>query len=128
MSWHDRPKQRNHPEVQAYLDDLDPLQRNHVEAMRDLVKAMDPDVVECITWGIPFWFRRGPLCYASAAQKHVTIGIARGMEVEDPTGLLTGTGKSPLRKAVVKLEAPFPEEAVRDWLEQAIGLDEVGEG
>ncbi len=127
MAWHDQPKLRNHPAVLAYIDDLEPAQRAHVTTMRELVQSMDPDVVECIAWGIPFWFRRGPLCYASAAKTHVTLGIARGVEINDTTGLLRGTGKSPLRKTILTLHQSFPEAAARDWLTQALQLDERDE-
>ncbi len=126
MAWHDQPKQRNHPDVATYIRDLDGRQRAIVEAVRAIVQE-DPDVVECLAWGIPFWFRKGPLAYASAAKAHVTVGIARGVEVQDRFGRLTGTGKSPIRKATVKLTEPFPEEAVRDWIAQALQLDEAGE-
>lgn len=125
MAWHDGPKQRDHPDVDAYIADLDERQRAIVEAVRRAVKQ-DPDVVEGIAWGVPFWFRKGPLCYTSAAKNHVTVGIARGIEVQDASGLLTGTGKSPIRKAVVKLKDGLPE-AFHDWLAQAIALDEAGE-
>ncbi len=126
MAWHDQPKERDHPGVAAYIAGLDERQTAIVDQMRRIVRE-DPDVVECIAWGIPFWFRKGPLVYASAAKSHVTLGIARGVEVQDRFGLLQGTGKSPIRKAVVKLGKPFPEDAVRDWVEQAVVLDEAGE-
>lgn len=127
MAWHDRPKQRDHPDVLAYIERLEPAQRRHLVAMRSIAQALGDDVVECIAWDIPFWFRRGPLCYASAAKTHVTLGIAHGVEVRDRYGLLTGTGKSPVRKAVVGLDEPFPTAAVVDWLAQAVELDERGE-
>ena len=127
MAWHDGPTARDHPDVVAYIDALAPAQRAHVAAMREHARALDGAVVECIAWGVPFWFRNGPLCYASAAKTHVTLGIARGIEVDDRHGLLTGTGKSPIRKAVVKLQDPFPTAAVADWLQQALALDEAGE-
>ncbi len=111
----------------AYLRDLEPEQRAIVERIRKMVQDGDGDVVECIAWGIPFWFRKGPLCYASAAKAHVTFGVARGVEVQDASGLLKGTGKSPIRKAVLKLGRDLPEDAMRDWLQQALALDEAGE-
>lgn len=125
MAWHDGPKQRDHPDVAAYIEDIDEPQRSVVEQVRAIVKE-DPDVIEGIAWGVPFWFRKGPLCYTSAAKTHVTVGIARGLEIEDASGLLTGTGKSPIRKTIVKRKDTFPEAAFRDWIAQAIRLDEAG--
>ncbi len=126
MAWHDGPKQRDHPDVAAYIEDLDEPQQGVVQRVRAIVQE-DPEVVEGIAWGIPFWFRRGPLCYASAAKAHVTLGMARGLEIQDRHGLLTGTGKSPIRKAVIKRKDAFPEEAFRDWLRQAVALDDAGD-
>ncbi len=125
MAWHDGPKQRDHPDVAAYIEDLDGPQKAIIEQVRTIVKE-DPDVMEGIAWGVPFWFRKGPLCYTSAAKTHVTVGIARGIEIKDPSGLLTGTGKSPIRKAIIKRKDTFPEAAFRDWIAQAIQLDEAG--
>ena len=125
MAWHDGPKQRDHPEVDAYLDDLNDRQRAICDAVRAAVKQ-DPDVVEGIAWGVPFYFRKGPLCYTSAAKGHVTVGMARGIEIDDPSGKLSGTGKSPIAKATVKFKDGLPAEFA-DWLQQAIDLDEQGE-
>ncbi len=126
MAWYDGPKERDHPDVTAYIADLEEPQRRIVEAVRAIVHE-DPGVVEGIAWGVPFWFRNGPLCYTSAAKHHVTLGIARGLEVHDKHGRLTGTGKSPIRKTIVKLREEFPEAAFRDWLAQATVLDEAGD-
>lgn len=125
MAWHDGPKQRDHPDVAAYIEDLDGPQKAIIEQVRTIVKE-DPDVMEGIAWGVPFWFRKGPLCYTSAAKTHVTAGIARGIEIKDPSGLLTGTGKSPIRKAIIKRKDIFPEAAFRAWMAQATELDEAG--
>jgi hypothetical protein len=76
-----------------------------------------------VKWAVPFYFTLvGPLCYVSPARHHVTFGVARGMEVEDPTGMLTGTGRSPIRKAILKANVVFPEDAIRGWLRAANSL------
>lgn len=124
MAGQEPTKRRDHPEVLAYIDALEPAQRKHVVAMRSLAQALDDDVVECLAWGVPYWFRRGPLCYASAAREHVTLGIARGVEVRDRFGLLSGSGKSSVRSFAVGLDEPFPTAAVMEWLTQVVGLDE----
>lgn len=77
-----------------------------------------------IKYGVPFYALREPVCYVSAAKRHVTFGLLRGVEVEDASGLLTGTGKSPIRKAVFPAGADVQERVVRGWLRQARRLDE----
>ncbi len=126
MAWHDGPKERTNPLVDAYIADQDEPQRIILERIRAIVKE-DPDVVEGIAWGIPCYFRKGPYCYTSSAQRHITFGLFRGIEIHDPSGLLSGTGKSPVAKCVIKLKDGVPEEALRAWLEQAVMLDERGD-
>jgi len=124
--WHEGDKRKRHPDVTAYIADLEPPQKAIVEAIRRIVKEEVPDAVEGIAYGVPFWFARDPLCYASAAKNHITLGMARGMEIEDRFGLLTGTGKSPIRKCVVKLKTGLNPVALREWLRLAVKLPEDG--
>lgn len=124
MAWHDQPKLRDHPGVDAYLDDLDWPQQELCRELRERLKT-DPDVREGIAWGVPCYFRRGPLAYTSAAKAHVTLGWFRGAEIDDPR--VTGTGRSPIGKVVLKLAADFPDAAFDGWLRQAIALDDAGD-
>lgn len=109
---------RNHPDVTAYIEDLDEPQRSVVQRVRDLVAA-DPETTEFIAWGIPCYWRDGPVCYTSPAKKHVTLGFFHGIEIGDG---LAGTGKSPIGKFTLKNGAPFPEARFKKWLERAYEL------
>lgn len=122
VAWHDAEKLRHHQEVDAYLADLDDVQRSICEQVRERVKQ-DPDVLEFIAWGVPCYWGKGPLLYTSAAKHHVTLGFFRGMEIGSG---LKGTGKSPVAKFVWKLGQPMPE-GFEQWLEGALALDDAGE-
>ncbi|HWG92584.1 MAG TPA: DUF1801 domain-containing protein [Candidatus Thermoplasmatota archaeon] len=118
---------RDHPDVRAYLQRLAPEQRRVATHLRALIRDEVPDVREGILWAIPFYWRKHPFCYVSPAKRHVTLGFPLGVGINDATGLLTGTGKSTIRKAVLKLKEDVPEEAVRDWLQQAIAIDDAAQ-
>lgn len=69
--------------------------RETVQALRELVKKLVPDATETVnSWNIPTFEYNGPLCYYSVASKHITFGFLQGAHLEDPTGLLEGTGKN----------------------------------
>lgn len=135
MAWHDGPKSRPNPLVDAYIEDQEWQQDlcKHVRAL-----ALEYEfVTEGIAWGVPFWFMDrekagfsqqegpwAPFCYVSCAKAHVTVGIAKGIEVQDRFNLLTGTGKSPIRKLTLKKNADFPEEPIRDYLLQMVQLEQ----
>lgn len=120
MAWHDQPKIRDHPDVDAYLADLDDWQRDLCAQVRERLKQ-DPDVVEGIAWGVPCYFRNGPLAYTSAARAHVTLGFFRGYELG-----LEGTGKSPVGKIVVKKGSAAPY-GFDDLVTAATRLDDEGD-
>lgn len=123
MAWHDAEKLRDHPDVDAYISDLEEPQRAICNQVRARLKE-DLDVVEFIAWGVPCYWRRGPLCYTSSAAKHVTLGFFRGMEIGNG---LVGTGKSPVGKHVWKVRSQTPEQ-FEAWVELCVELDAIGSG
>lgn len=88
-----------------------------------LARATLPRARVGIKWSVPFYALRGPVCYVSAAKRHVTFGLVQGAEVPDASGRLTGTGRSPIRKAVFPVLEPVPRPIVRGWLQAARKLD-----
>lgn len=122
MGWHDASAQWNHPEVLAFLNDLPEHQRARVQAVRELVHDVAPEAKELIKWGVPMWvLPSGPYCYVSPAQAHLGIGFFRGTEIYDISGKLKGTGKSSIRKCIVKWGDELPEE-LEEWLTLAAEL------
>lgn len=117
------PVRRRHPDVEALLAAVEGPVGDLARRLRATVREEVPRVLEGIKWRVPFFFLEGPLCYISPARAHVTFGIARGTEVRDPWGLLSGTGRSPITRAVLRPDRPYPEPALRDWLRQAVALD-----
>ena len=112
-----------HPGVDAYIEGLGGARAELVQGLRELVREAVPEAKEAIYWGVPFFFIGGPICYLSAARKHVTFGLTRGDEIAGDSGLLEGTGATSIRKATIKLHSPVPEAAIRDWLVQSVMFD-----
>lgn len=117
MAWYEAEKLRDHPDVTAIIADADESQRAIMQAVRDKVAA-DPKTTEFIAWGVPCYWRDGPICYTSPAKKHVTLGFFHGLEIGDG---LVGTGKSPIGKFTQKLGAPLPPQ-FDAWLAKAYEL------
>ena len=63
--------------------------------LRRLVKKHAPGVKESVNpWKIPTFESNGPMCFFMVGKNHVTFGFLRGTALDDPSGLLEGTGKS----------------------------------
>ncbi len=63
-------------------------------ALRELVMSVQPGIVEELKWGRPCYStERGMFCYLHFTKNHATLGFHRGTALDDPKGLLEGTGK-----------------------------------
>ncbi|HKS95830.1 MAG TPA: DUF1801 domain-containing protein [Terriglobia bacterium] len=63
-------------------------------------------------WGVPTFSLDGPLCYFIVGKKHITLGFFRGTSLEDPKGILEGTGKN-LRHVNVRKAGDLARPALR---------------
>lgn len=106
-------------DVDAYLARQPLPARVLCGELRDLVHATAKGAREEVRYGVPFFLLGdAPLCYLSVARTHVTFGFAMGAAIDDASGRLVGTGKSPIRKVALALDEPVPNEA-RGWVAQA---------
>lgn len=82
---------RTDPAVDAYLDALPAWQRSICQAVRDLVHAVDPEVVETTKRkGQPYFVLQGNICALLATKDHVNVFLYDGAIVPDPDGIITG--------------------------------------
>jgi len=66
-----------------------------VRGVRSLVKAAVPGTkITVNSWGIPTFQTKDPFCFYMVGKNHVTLGFHNGTSLDDPEGLLEGTGKN----------------------------------
>jgi hypothetical protein len=79
----------------VYMRDESPELRKVARGLRSFVKKCVPGTKETVNaWGIPTFERKDPFCFFMTGKNHVTFGFHFGTSVEDPEGLLEGTGKN----------------------------------
>jgi hypothetical protein len=101
----------------------DPKLQEIIRGLRDLVQEAVPEVTETVNpWGLPTFELNGPLCYFMAATKHITFGFPRGTSLDDPKGLLEGTGKN-LRHVKLRNVEDLGREGLRELVEGAARLN-----
>lgn len=118
--WNIRPASA---EAKAYVAALPLPVRAVARTLDGAVRDTIPGVRVGMKWAVPFYYSKGAICYVSAAQRHVTFGLVNGDKISDASGFLTGTGKSPIRKATFRVGDEVPEKVVTAWLRQAKKLD-----
>lgn len=81
------------PDVDAWFETYDNPLKDLVQEVRDVMLGADERVDEVIKWQAPTFVYRGNIAsFFPKAKKHVTLMFHQGASLDDPTGLLEGTG------------------------------------
>lgn len=88
-------KGKKNAKQNTYLRDDNPALQKVVRGLRTLVKAVVPGTkITANSWGIPTFEAKDPFCFYMVGKNHVTFGFLYGTSLDDPEGLLEGTGKN----------------------------------
>lgn len=70
-----------------------------LRALRRLIVETLPEAEESMKWGTPtYGLPNGePVCYLYGGKEHVNLGFLFGARLEDPEGLLQGSGRKDSR-------------------------------
>ena len=71
-----------------------------LSAMRNLIKAAEPAVVEEWKWGTPVWSHDGILCTGETYKAKVKLTFAKGASLEDPARLFNSSLDGNVRRAI----------------------------
>jgi len=80
--------------VDEFIDRMPPEQPGIARSLRAIVRQTAPDLSETIKWGYPCYLGKGNVCSIIPYRDHVNLAFFRGAELDDPDGLLEGTGKA----------------------------------
>ena len=106
-----------HPEVTNYINTSEKHQET-LEALRQLVHAAVPGVIEDFKWGRPVFRSDKDFAYLKTAKAYVTLGFFKFDKLHDPNGLLEGTGKD-MRHIKIKNVQDIDRELLREWFQAA---------
>lgn len=96
-------------------DELGSIARHWFETMR----ACGDDVLELLHDGFPtVLVQDAPFAYVGAFKAHVNVGFFRGAQLDDPAGLLEGTGKF-MRHVKLRLGQEVDSAALRRLVDAA---------
>lgn len=106
----------NHPEVTAMIAKLPSPQKEICEQLRTMIGTEFPAVEEKWGWSRPLYaVGNKQVCYMVANKNDVNFGFDQGANLDDPKGLLAGTGAKMRHLKIRKLE-----EADFDYYKQLV--------
>ena len=108
--------------VDEYIDGLEGWKSDVAARVRTVVTNTAPEAKESIKWAQPVYEINGPFCYMKAFKNAVNFGFWRGVDLNDPKGLLQGSGD---KMRHVKLEGvdDIDEETFASFVSQAVKLN-----
>jgi hypothetical protein len=116
------------PRVDAYIDALPPWQQEICRAVRDVVHAADPEVVETIKrTRQPYFVLEGNVCALLAAKDHVNVFLYDGGIVPDPEGIITaGHANKTARTVAFREGEPINVPALTRMFREIIANNRAG--
>jgi len=114
--------------VGAYIDALPEWQQDICRVVRDLVHAVDPQVVETVKFtNRPYFVLEGNICALLAAKDHVNVFLYDGGIVPDPEGIITGgQGNQTGRTVAIRQGQAINTSALKAIFKQIIANNRAG--
>ena len=87
--------------IDAKIAALDDWRGATLAAVRALIHAADPDVLEEVKWrGVPVWSHAGMICTGETYKLAVKLTFAKGAALPDPAGLFNASLDGNTRRAI----------------------------
>jgi hypothetical protein len=110
-------------DVDAYMERLDHPFKDETQAVREIIKGVDPRITEQVKWNAPSFSYKGYMAtFNLHATSHLHLVWHNGVVLDDPAGLLEGD--YPDRRmtyftgmADVEAKRPVLVGLVRQWVE-----------
>jgi hypothetical protein len=108
--------------VDQYIAGLEGWKAEIVSSVRRVVREAAPDAKESLKWSQPVYEINGPFCYVRAFKDYVNLGFWRGADLQDPKGLLQGSGDK-MRHVQLRSMDDVDEGQFADFVRQAVELN-----
>ena len=109
--------------IDEYIASLDGDWRAETVAnLRRVVDEAAPGTTSSIKWAQPVWESNGPFAYIKAFSQSVNVGFWRGVQLDDPAGMLLGDGDR-MKRITLREGDAIPADALAGFVRQAVELN-----
>jgi hypothetical protein len=88
-------------------------------AVRDIIFKINPDVIEKLSYGIPFYHLKGLFCYLNPTKNGLDLCFMDGVFIDDPYSVLTRGKRKRVKSFLVDWENPDPDDLTHLYLQIA---------
>ena len=108
-------------EVDQYISKAAEDQQPILQELRDLIFEAVPEVKEQFKWSQPVYGTTKDFVYLKHTKKHINLGFFNFDQVDDPNGLLEGTGTRMRHIKITRSDEP-DRAVLKAMVAQAAGL------
>lgn len=114
-------------EVNLYIQRTPKQLRDLMIVLRTIIHKTLPDGEETLKYGVPFYTRKGLLCYLSPLKKKdgIYIGFAEGYRMSDESGIFTGKNLKQIRHIQFRKQSDIKKMLLKEYLNEAVVLNEL---
>ena len=105
------------------MANLAPAKRQIAEALRRIVLATDPDLLESVKWSNSSYEKNGRVCYIADMGGYMNFGFFQGAYLTDPQGRIEGTGKG-MRHIKIRNLDDISQPQFSSWVKEAVALNQ----
>jgi hypothetical protein len=108
--------------IDAFIAALGSPHREIADALRRLIRGTDKRLVEAVKWSWPCYTADGKnICGIMIARDTVNLVLFRGARLDDPEGLIEGTGRS-MRHVKLRSARDIRPALFKAFIKQSITL------
>lgn len=110
------------------IDELSDWRGQFLSRVRNLIKQVDPEVVEELKWrGVPVWSHDGMICTGETYKNSFKMTFAKGASLPDPSHIFNSSMEGNARRAIDFHEGDeLNEAALSELIRAAIALNKSG--
>lgn len=108
--------------VEEWLERLPSKQSEILVELRQLIQEDAPQLEEHVKWSSPWYVGNGNVIYLACQKSYATFGVCQGAHLDNPDGLLEGTGKDMRHVKVFSMDDDL-KDRLKALLECAVEYD-----
>ena len=110
------------PLIDEYVESLTDWKKDVAEELREVISTASRELTEEVKWGFPCYTAGGRcICGFMAMKDSVNFVLYQGANLDDPSGLIEGTGKS-MRHVKLRSVKDIRKPAFTKFIKESIRL------
>ena len=111
--------------VAEYISNLDPRTQEIVLALRDAIISAHPQIIESISYKVPFYKMNGMLFFINPRENYVELGLCNGAQLKDEYGLFHATDRKYIRHLHIYKTGDAFKRTTLSIIQQAVLVNEL---